>query len=74
MPPCFYLFDVFLSHSHAIVLSVQVFAMCFSRIGRYFLLEIPKNFLLKIIRTAHFAEEKSQFLEKLNILLLLFVL
>lgn len=31
------------SHSRAVVLSVRVFAMCFSRIVRYFLSEIHRN-------------------------------
>lgn len=62
------------SHPRAVVLSDRVFAMCFSRIVRYFLLEIHRNFVKKVIKTAHFAEGKRQFLEKFNVLLLLFVL
>lgn len=60
------------SHPCAVVLSVWVFAMCFSRIVRYFLLEIHRNFVKKKIKTAHFAEGRRQFLEKFNVLLLKF--
>lgn len=40
-----YLLCILESHLHAVVLSVRVFAMCFSRIVRYFLLEINRNFV-----------------------------
>lgn len=59
-----YLLCILYAHSCALVFSVCVFAMCFSRIRRYFLLEILRNFLLKIIKTTHFTEGKSKSFKK----------
>lgn len=40
-----YLLGILESYSRAVVLSAWVFAMCFGRIVRYFLLEFHRNFL-----------------------------
>ena len=61
--PRIYLLCILHAQSRASVFSVRVFATCFSRIRRYFLLEIPRDFLFKIIKTMHFAEGKSKYLK-----------
>lgn len=39
---------------------IRIFAVCFGRIQRRFLLEMLRNFLVRIIKISHFAEGKSK--------------